>query len=357
MSARAGVDTSPQLALPRLPEAERVLDARGKSPMRRIKVGLVALAALTVLLPTETSRAQDAYPTRLVRIIVPYPAGGGTDTLARLLADQLSRKWGQPAIVENIGGAAGNIGSAEVARATPDGHTLLLASPGPIATNAFLYKEMGYDPARWVPIALLATGPYVLVLRKNFEASTVAELIARARANPGKITSATPGAGSVGHLATVQLEMLAGITTAQIPYRGLSHALNDLIAGHVDMMFDTPTTSLALHRDGKVKIVAVGTTERVRDLPEVPTVAESGLPGYRAVTWYAMVAPPQTPAALADKINRDVVEILARPDVAEKTRGIQMEPVTKTRAQAAQFFVEEAQLWGKVISQANIPLQ
>jgi tripartite-type tricarboxylate transporter receptor subunit TctC len=122
-------------------------------------------------------------------------------------------------------------------------------------------------------------------------------------------------------------------------------------------MFDTPTTSLALHRDGKVKIVAVGTTERVRDLPEVPTVAESGLPGYRAVTWYAMVAPPQTPAALADKINRDVVEILARPDVAEKTRGIQMEPVTKTRTEAAQFFIEEAQLWGKVIRQANIPLQ
>jgi len=325
--------------------------------MRRIKVGLVALAALALLLPSEASRAQEAHPTRLVRIVVPYPAGGGTDTLARLLAEQLSRKWGQTAIVENIGGAAGNIGSAEVARATPDGYTLLLASPGPIATNAFLYKEMGYDPARWVPIALLATGPYVLVLRKNFEASTVADLIARAKSNPGKITSATPGVGSVGHLSTVQLEMLAGIKTAQIPYRGLSQALNDLIAEHVDMMFDTPTTSLALHRDGKVRIVAVGTTERVRELPEVPTVAESGLPGYRAVTWYAMVAPPQTPAVLADKINRDLIEILARPDVAEKTRGIQMEPVTKSRREAAQFFVEETQLWGKVIRQANIPLQ
>jgi tripartite-type tricarboxylate transporter receptor subunit TctC len=216
---------------------------------------------------------------------------------------------------------------------------------------------MGYDPARWVPIALLATGPYVLVLRKNFEASTVADLIAHAKSNPGKITSATPGVGSVGHLSTVQLEMLAGIKTAQIPYRGLSQALNDLIAEHVDMMFDTPTTSLALHRDGKVKIVAVGTTERVPELPEVPTVAESGLPGYRAVTWYAIVAPPQTPAVLADKINRDVIEILARPDVAEKTRGIQMEPVTKSRRQAAQFFVEETELWGKVIREANIPLQ
>ena len=151
--------------------------------------------------------------------------------------------------------------------------------------------------------------------------------------------------------------MLAGIKTAQIPYRGLGQAINDVIAGHVDFMFDTPTTSLPLHRDGKVKIIAVGTSERVRELPEIATIAEAGLPGYRAVTWYAMVAPPQTPAALADKINRDVVDTLGRPDVIEKVRGIQMEPVTKTRAQAAEFFAEETQLWGKVIKQANIPLQ
>jgi tripartite-type tricarboxylate transporter receptor subunit TctC len=315
--------------------------------MRRIKVTLTTLAALVAALPTDASRAQDVFPSRVVRIVVPYPAGGGTDTLARLLADQLSRKWGQSAIVENIGGGAGNIGAAEVARATPDGYTLLLASPGPIATNGFLYKEMGYDPARWVPIALLATGPYVLVMRKNFEGSTVKDLIAYAKANPGKMTAATPGVGSVGHLSTVQLEMLTGIKTVQVPYRGLGQAINDIIAGHVDLMFDTPTTSLPLHRDGKVKIVAVGTTERVRELPEVPTVAESGLPGYRAVTWYAMVAPPQTSAALADKINRDVVEILARPEVVEKARGIQMEPATRTRAEAAEFFAEETELWAR----------
>jgi tripartite-type tricarboxylate transporter receptor subunit TctC len=143
----------------------------------------------------------------------------------------------------------------------------------------------------------------------------------------------------------------------QIPYRGLGQAINDIIAGHVDFMFDTPTTSLPLHRDGKVKIVAVGSSERVRDLPEIPTIAEAGLPGYRAVTWYAMVAPPQTPAALADRINRDVVEVLSRPEVIEKVRGIQMEPVTQSRAQAAEFFAEETQLWGKVIKQANIPPQ
>jgi tripartite-type tricarboxylate transporter receptor subunit TctC len=325
--------------------------------MRPITSSLIALATLLAVAPADNARAQEAYPSRVVRIVVPYPAGGGTDTLARLLADQLGRKWGQSAIVENVGGAAGNIGAAEVARATPDGYTLLLASPGPIATNNFLYKEMGYDPARWVPIALLATGPYVLVLRTSFEGSTVRELVARAKANPGKITSATPGIGSVGHLSTVQLEMLAGIKTVQVPYRGLSQAINDIIAGHVDMMFDTPTTSLPLHRDGKVKIVAVGTSERVRELPEVPTVAEAGLPGYRAVTWYAMVAPPQTPAALADKINRDVVEILSHPEVAEKVRGIQMEPVTRTRAETAKFFAEETELWGKVIKQANVPMQ
>src|SRR5206468_7539132 len=202
---------------------------RAGSAISLITIAVVALAAL---LPSDAVRTQESYPDGRVRVVVPYPAGGGTDTLARLVADQLSRRWGQPIIVENVGGAAGNIGAAEVARAKPDGYTLLLASPGPIATNGFLYKEMGYDPARWVPIALLATGPYVLVLRKSFKASTVADLIARAKAEPGKITSATPGIGSVGHLSTVQLEMLADIKTMQIPYRGLSQAINDVIAEH-----------------------------------------------------------------------------------------------------------------------------
>jgi tripartite-type tricarboxylate transporter receptor subunit TctC len=324
--------------------------------MRRIKFGLLALAALGVVLAPGASRAQDAFPSRLVRIVVPYPPGGGTDTLARLIADQLGRKWGQSSIVENIGGAAGNIGSAEVARAAPDGHTLLLASPGPIATNSFLYKEMPYDPARWVPIALLATGPYVLVVRKRFEGASLKDLIARAKANPGKITAATPGIGSVGHLSTVQLEMLADIKLVQVPYRGLGPAINDIIAGHVDLMFDTPVTAVGLHRDGKLKIVGVGPTERLRELPDIPTIAET-LPGYRSVTWYAMVAPPQTPAALADKINRDLNEILGRPDFVEKARAIQMEPATKSRAEAAKFFAEESELWGKVIKAANIPPQ
>lgn len=301
----------------------------------------------------DTGWTEEAFPSRAVKIVIPYPAGGGTDTIGRLVADQLSRKWGQPVVVENLGGAAGNVGAAQVFKAAPDGLTLMIASPGPIATNAFLYKDMPFDPGRWTAIALLATGPYVLVLRKNFEGNTVKELVAWAKANPGKLTAATPGVGSVGHLATVQLEMLGGFTTTQVPYRGLSVALNDLIAGHVDLMFDTPTTSLPLHRGGKVKIIATGTPERVREFPEIPTIAET-LPGYRSVTWYAMVAPPGMRPALADRINRDVNEILARKEVAERVHGIQMDPVTRSRDEAAKFFAEETQLWGKVIKQAKI---
>jgi tripartite-type tricarboxylate transporter receptor subunit TctC len=326
--------------------------------MRRSGIVLVALTAVvSIMLPSEARYSQAEFPAKAVRIVVPYPAGGGTDVLGRIVADQLSRKWGQTVIVENVGGAAGNIGAADVFRAAADGYTLMVTSPGPVATNKFLYKDMPFDSARWTAVALLATGPYVLTMRKSFEGSTVKDLVAYAKAHPGKITSATPGIGSVGHLATVELEMLADIKTVMVPYRGLSLAVNDIIAGHVDLMFDTPTTSLPLHREGKVKIIATGTTERVPEFPEIPTVAESGVPGYRAVTWYAMVAPPQMPAALADRINRDVVEILGRPDVAEKVRGIQMDPVAKSRAEAASFFAEETELWGKVITQANIPPQ
>ena len=319
-------------------------------------LGSAVAALIGVIAIGAAAPAQDAFPSRTVRILIPYPAGGGTDTIGRLVADQLSRKWGQPVVVENVGGAAGNVGAAQVFRAAPDGYTMMIASPGPIATNSFLYKDMPFDPGRWTSVALLATGPYVLVLRKSFEGSTIKELVARAKAAPGKITAATPGVGSVGHLATVQLEMLAGIKTTLVPYRGLSLAVNDLIAGHVDLMFDTPTTSLPLHREGRVKMIATGTTERVDEFPEVPTVAET-LPGYRSVTWYAMMAPPGMPAALAERINRDVNDILGRKDVTERVRGIQMSPVTWSREAAAKFFGEETQLWGRVIKQANIPPQ
>jgi tripartite-type tricarboxylate transporter receptor subunit TctC len=326
--------------------------------LRGIRITITALLAmLAVAAAIPAALAQANYPSRVVKLIVPYPPGGGTDLLARVLADQLGRKWGQAVIVENIGGAGGNIGASEVFRADPDGYTLLLASPGPIATNAYMYKDMSYDPAKWVPIAVLATSPYVLVLHNGFDAQNLPLLLTHAKANPGRLTAATPGVGSVGQLATIELELLADIKLLQVPYKGLSPAVADVLAGNVDMMFDMLATSLPLYRAQKEKIIAVGGTERVKELPDVPTLAEAGVPGYRAVTFFGIVAPPQTPEALADKINRDVVDVLKNPEFIEKTKALGMDLAPGSRADAAAFFAQERALWGKVIKQADLPPQ
>jgi tripartite-type tricarboxylate transporter receptor subunit TctC len=325
-----------------------------KRPMPAITLLLAILASGVGAVE---GRAQSGFPSRTVKMIVPYPPGGGTDLLARVLADQLGRKWGQSVIVENVGGAGGNIGAAQVARANPDGYTLLLASPGPIATNAYMYKDMAYDPTKWVPLAVLATSPYVLVASPHFEVTNLKQIIAEAKTKPGQLTAATPGVGSVGQFATIEFEMLAGIKILQVPYKGLGPAVSDVLGGNVNMMFDMLATSLPLQRAQQEKIVAVGSTERVKELPDVPTLAEAGVPGYRAVTFFGLVAPPGTPDALADKINRDVVECLELPDMIERTKALGMDLAPGSRAAAAKFFADERALWGKVIKQANIPLQ
>jgi tripartite-type tricarboxylate transporter receptor subunit TctC len=299
------------------------------------------------------------FPTRAVRIAVPFPAGGGTDLLARLLAEELGRKWGQSVYVENLSGAAsGSVGASEVARAAPDGHTLMISPPGPIAMNQLLYKSMPYDSSKWVPISVIASVPYVLALRNGFPGSGVQGLIESARADPGKITYASPGTGTVGHLAAKQFELLARIKLTTVPYRGLAPALKDIIGGHVDLIFDTAATALPLHVSKQMQIVAVGSSERSRSLPDVPTIAETGLPGFRAVTWYAMVAPPDTPAAVADKINQDVAEIVRTAAVSEKIRSaLQMDPIGNTRREAGKLFVDDTELWAKVIKEANITIE
>jgi tripartite-type tricarboxylate transporter receptor subunit TctC len=273
----------------------------------RMRCVLLAILLIAALSPSAS--AQD-FPSRLVRIVVPFPPGSGTDILARLLADQLSRKWKNPVIVENLAGtASGNVAAAEFARSAPDGHSLMLCPPGPIVTNRLLYKNLSYDPDKWVPISLLATVPYVLMARKNLEAKTVQELIATAKANPKTVTVASAGPGSSGTLATSNFEMMAGIELNAIPYRGLGPAIKDVVAGQVDLMFDTITTSLPLFLAGNVKILGTGTEKRLSVIPEVPTIAESGLPGFRSITWFGLIAPPGTSAALADQINRDVTDI------------------------------------------------
>jgi len=320
--------------------------------MRRIILGITGVLAALALSPAQ---AQDNYPSRTVRMVVPFPPGSGTDLLSRLVTDQLARKWNASVITENVPGASGNLGAADVFRSAPDGHTLLLCPPGPIATNKFLFKDLAYDSTRWVPISWLTTVPYVLIARTSFTGDFKA-LMAHAKANPGKVTAAMPGPGGTAHLSAAYLESVAGIKLVHVPYRGLGPAINDIIAGHVDMMFDTLTTSLPQHQAGKVKMEAVASPQRQPAVPDVPAIAEF-YPGYRSITWFGIVAPPGTPDALADRINRDVAEIFRRPEVRNRLDEMKMEPVGSTRAEAARFFAEEAALWGKVIEDARIAVQ
>jgi tripartite-type tricarboxylate transporter receptor subunit TctC len=325
--------------------------------MRRSGMPVVIAAAASFAGGICCGHAQDAFPSSTVKVVVPAAAGSTTDTLARLTADQLAQKWGKPVVVENIAGGAMNIGADRVARSTPDGHTLMVAPPAPLSFNQLLYRDLTYDPKAFVPITLLAKVPNALVVKKDLPAKSVKELIAYAKVNPGKLLYASQGVGSTAHLSASQMEMLAGIKMVHVPYRGAMPALNDVTAGHVDLFFDTLTTSVPLFRGGKVNILAVAGAERSPALPDIPTLDESGLPGFRSITWFGLVAPPDTPPALAAKINRDVVEILKAKDIDEKLRELRLEPGATDPPDTAKFFTEEATLWGRVIREANIPAQ
>ena len=302
------------------------------------------------------AQAQDSFPASRVTIVVPSPAGSTTDALARLVAEQLSQSWGKPVIVENNSRGL-NAGAEQAARAQPDGYALLVSPPLPLTVAHLLFKEIGYQPDKFVPVSLLAKIANVLAVRKDLPARAVQDLVAYGKANPGKLTYASQGGGSTAHLSGAQLEIRAGIKMVHVPYRGAAPALNDLIAGHIDMFFDTLTTSVPLHQADKIRIMAVAGDERAPTLPEIPTIAESGLPGFRSITWFAMVGPPAMPAALAARINRDVVDILQRPAVSAKLRDLRLDPMIGTPADAAKFFAEETELWGKVIREANVTVQ
>ena len=313
-------------------------------------------AVLIAALSVAPSFAQDAYPSRLVKIILPSAPGSTTDMLARLIADQLSQKWGKPVIVENISGGGMSIGATQVFRAAPDGYTLFICPPSPVTIMKLLYRDLPFEPTQFTPISLLVRVPNALVVRKDFPAANVKELIDYAKANPGKVTFASQGAGSTAHLSANLMELLAGIEMVHVPYRGAVPALNAIVAGQIDFFFDTVTTSVPQHRGGTVRIIAVGGTERSAVVPEAPPVADT-LPGFRSVTWFAMAGPPGLPPALASKINQDVVEILKKPDISERLQKLTLEPMLGSPADAAKFFAEETQLWGRVIKEKNVVVQ
>jgi tripartite-type tricarboxylate transporter receptor subunit TctC len=315
--------------------------------------GLLSGLFIALAMPI-TARAQAPFPNHVVKIVLPVLPGSTTDILARLIANQLSEKWGKPVIVENMPGAAMNIGSEYVAHAAPDGYTLLLCPPSPLAIQQLLYHNLRYDPTKFVPIALLTKIANVLDVRPKFPAKDVQGLIAYAKANPGKLTYASQGVGSTAQLSGAELEVLAGIKMVHVPYHGAQPALTDLMGGNVDIFFDTLATSTPLFHAGKVTILGVASPERDSALPDVPTIAEQGLPGFRSITWFALAGPPGLPAALADKINRDTDAILKKPEIVSKLRALQLEPMGGTTADATKFIGDETQLWGRVIKEAHI---
>ena len=323
---------------------------------RRLARGCIgaglALAVMLAALPQ--ADAQD-YPSRPVKIVVPFPAGGTADVMPRVIGEWLSRKWGQPVVVENRTGAAGNIGAEAVAKAEPDGYTLLSAPPPPLVINQNLYPKLGFDPSEFVPIVIMGRVPNALVVNPKLPLNSVAEVIAYAKANPGKLTSATQGNGTTSHLTSELFQMMADVKFQHVPYRGSAPALTDLVAGSVDLMFDNLGVSLPLVKGGQLKLLGVATPKRMASLPDVPTIAET-LPGFESAAWFAIVAPPKTPQAVVDKINADVNEALRQSDIVQRLTQLSAEPIGGTPQATAAYMREEIERWHKVIKAANVKL-
>ena len=322
------------------------------------RAAVVAAPALLAIMSLLSAAAPaQTFPTHAVRIIVPFPAGGTADVMPRVVADWLSRKWGQPVVIENKTGAAGNIGAEAAFKADPDGYTLLSSPAPPLVINQNLYPNLPFDPTRFVPISVLGIVPNALVVNpKKIAATTVPEFIAYAKAHPGKITDATQGNGTTSHLTSELFQMMAGVKFTHVPYRGSAPALQGLLAGDVDIMFDNLGVSLALVRGGQLKLIAVGTEKRRSALPDVPTIAET-LPGFASSAWFAVVAPPKTPAPIVDKISADIAAAIKDPGVRKRFADLSAEPVGNTPAEAAAFMRAEVERWNKVIKAANVKLQ
>jgi tripartite-type tricarboxylate transporter receptor subunit TctC len=321
---------------------------------RTFNLGLTA-SSLSAMMP-RTAGAQASWPAQAVKIIVPFPAGGTADVLPRIVADGLRPIWKQPIIIENRPGAAGNIGTTQVAAALPDGYTFLAAPPPPIAINQHLYADLSFDPTQLKAVTIMATSPNVVGVSHKLGVNSLKELIDRAKANPGRINVANQGIGSTSHLTAAMFETLADVRFNQVPYSGTAPALNDLVAGHVDVFFDNISSSLAQHLAGTIKILAICSRERASQLSDVPTVSETALPGFSAIAWFAVMAPRGTPDAIIDKANKDMVAVIRQQDVHVKFVDQAAAPIANSPQEAAAFIAAESRLWGEVIKKAGIKL-
>ena len=317
------------------------------------------LTALTLLLAMalHSDALAGDYPDHTVKIVVPFPAGGTADAVPRIVADWLSRKWNQPVVIENRTGAAGNIGSEQVYHSAPDGYTLLSSPPPPLVINHNLYPKLGFDPTKFEPIIVMAQVPNALIVNPNtVKASSVPEFIEYLKSHSDKIICATQGNGTTSHLTSELFQLMAGVKLRHIPYRGSAPALQGLLAGDVDVMFDNLGVSLPLVQAGKLKLLAIASPNRLPALPDVPTIAET-LPGFEAVAWYGIVAPPKTPKGITDKINADVNEALRQPGVQNHLQKLSAGIFGGSVDKTSTYLREEIDRWDAVIESAKIELQ
>ena len=323
----------------------------------RMLACLAAGLEVAALTNAEAQKAEPAdYPNRPIHVIVSVPAGGGVDTVTRLVGQKLQERLGQPVVIENRGGAGGNIGASAVAIAPPDGYTLLATAPAPLAINAALYKNLKYDPAAFESVAILSLSPNVLVLSPTLAAKTTAELIAQAKANPRKLTYASQGNGTTSHLTAELFQRLTGTELVHVPYRGTAPALNDLIASQVDLMFVDVTAVLSLHQSGRARIVGIAAKEPLSELPGIATIEQQGVTGFLSATWNAVAAPAGTPAAITERLNREINATLGLPDIEAAFRELHLTRVGGTRADMTEFVNAERRRWGDVVRHANISI-
>ena len=316
----------------------------------------LALAAAMLVVPAGNALAQ-AYPTKPITLIVPFPAGGTTDALARTVGQKLQEAWGQPVIVDNRGGAGATIGANMVAKAAPDGYTLLMgAIHHTIAPS--VYKKLPYDFQKdLAPVTVVAVVPNVLVVNPSVPAKSVKELIAYAKANPGKLTFGSNGNGTAQHLIGTQFNLLAGTDIAHVPYKGSGPLTTDLMAGQISMSFDTVTPVLPFIKTGKLRPLAVATAKRSSALPDVPTLAESGLAGFDVASWYGVLVPVKTPPEIVKKLHDEIAKILQMPDVQKRFAELGAESIGNTPEQMAAQIKAETEKFAKLVKEANVKVE
>lgn len=303
----------------------------------------------------QAASGDSAYPARPVHIVVPGGAGTGPDTLTRILATELAKKWHQPVVVENVAGAGGNIGHARVAEASPDGYTLLVGMIGPMAINPNLHAEHPFDPLKdLTAISMIARYPNMLLVNPQLPYKTVDDLIAHARQNPKSIRYGSAGVGTTPHLSGVLLSRLANVDMLHVPYKSSAQMTTDAIAGHIDIMFLNPPAVLPHVKAGKLRAIAITSRERAPYAPDIPTLIEEGVPDYELTSWYGLFAPAGTPQEVVQKINRDLVDVIAMPEIKAKFDERGDEPFAGTVKDANTFVASELERWGKIIKEAGI---